>query len=515
MEAFEFIAFNIFSLIFLTACEPIIGNVPLYATKTGYDISIETTGRVNNVEKYWLELARSTGASVPEGLENCTPHGVYAVYRHGTRYPSDGDIEDVHNIIDRLRSTDVNPEFQYLRDAVKIPLSNASQLAETGYREMRELAARMANRFPVLFPDSDVDLSRYSFQSTGKTRTIDSARGYIQGVVGEQQICKTNYSERSFTVNCTENDGTQTPTSTTVPHNPIDDDLLLRFYDVFEDCTEAINGGRTDREQDEFRDGSDVGEVWQRVAERLAGPGRGTWNISREEVILLTEICGYDLTLNNDNETWCKLFETQDLYAPEYHSDLKNYWNKAYGFSINYRISCTLANDALKYLQDRVDNPTQSPLGNFKFAHSETIVPLLALLDLFDEPLPLLASNFLENINRTFRAAHMSPFAANVAFALYGCTTDSAVTYRVQMLLNESPVQLEFCEGQFCTLEEFQAGIEARIGTCDFTEECAEALQDRTTPNPGGSGADINYSVCLQFLLAYVMLVALSFTGAN
>ncbi|XP_022080858.1 multiple inositol polyphosphate phosphatase 1-like [Acanthaster planci] len=505
---------SIFRLIFfplLTLCGPVGNTVPLYATKTGYDLSLETTDSIRNSQLHWLQLAESTGASVPEGLDNCTPYGVYTVYRHGTRYPSDGDLEDVHNIIERLRSTDVNPEFQYLRNVTEVPISNASMLADSGWSEMRELAGRLKNRFPELFPDSDVDLGRYSFQSTGKTRTIDSARGYIEGVVGDDQTCQTNYSERAFTVRCTENAGSPTPTSTTVPHNPIDNDPLLRFYDIWEECTEAVNGGRTKREQNEFRDGPEIGEVWLRVAQELAGPGEGTWDISREEVILLSEMCGYDRALYNDTETWCKLFELEDLYAPEYHSELKNYWNKAYGFSINYRISCTLAQDALNYLQDRVNSPLQSPLGNFKFAHSETIVPLVALLGLFDDPLPLVASNFRENINRTFRAAHMSPFAGNVAFALYGCTSDSAVTFRVQTLLNESPVQLDFCNGQFCSLEEFRTGLERAIGTCNFTEECAEVLLEVTTQQPD-SGADITYSVCLNFLLAYVALIALSFT---
>ena len=74
---------------------------------------------------------------------------------------------------------------------------------------------------------------------------------------------------------------------------------------------------------------------------------------------MLSEMCGFDLAMHNDSNTWCKLFEQQDLYAPEYHSELKNYWNKAYGFSINYRISCELALDAINYLEKRVTMPTR------------------------------------------------------------------------------------------------------------------------------------------------------------
>ena len=65
-------------------------------------------------------------------------------------------------------------------------------------------------------------------------------------------------------------------------------------------------------------------------------------------------MCGFDRAMYNNINIWCRLFEMKDLYAPEYHSELKNYWNKAYGFTINYRISCTLAQDVLNYLDQRM-----------------------------------------------------------------------------------------------------------------------------------------------------------------
>ncbi|XP_033644412.1 multiple inositol polyphosphate phosphatase 1-like [Asterias rubens] len=486
-------------------------DTPLYATKTGYELSVETFGSKSERELNWFDLARTTGAVVPEGLENCAPDGVYVVYRHGTRNPGDGDVRDVHSILERLQNTEINPEFYYLREYPKLPVANASQLVEAGWRELKMLAHRLSTkRFPELFPDKDFDFSRYSFQSTNKSRTIDSARGFLEGLVGENQTCTPEYSKDSFTVECSENEGPITPTSTVIPHSPVDKDPLLRFYDVLETCTEAVNGGKTDLEQDTFSDGPEVGEVWTKVNQKLAPPGGKPFNLSRAEVILLSEMCGFDLAMHNDSNTWCKLFEQQDLYAPEYHSELKNYWNKAYGFSINYRISCELALDAINYLEKRVTMPTSTPLGNFKFGHSETIVPLVTLMGLFNDPIALLSSNFDEHINRVFRAGNMSPFAGNVAFALYRCNGSSDTVHRVQVLLNERPVKLDFCTGQFCSLEEFKGGIERAIGTCDFKEECAAALDDGQKNN-----GNINFSACLQFLLAYVALVGISVIRAS
>ena len=281
MDGTRTLTFVIF--IFMCLCKYVCSDLPLYATKTGYDLSTETFGSLSNRELNWLDLARATGADVPEGLNSCTPDGIYAVYRHGTRNPSDGDLEDMHSIIDRLQNTEINPEFYLLRDFPKIPIANASQLVEAGWEELRTLAERLITRFPELFPDTDFDLTQFSFQSTNKSRTVDSAQGFIEGLVGKNQTCQSNYSEKYFTVECSENDGTVTPTSAVIPHLPLDNDTLLRFYDVWETCSEAVNNGKTDSEQNAFRDGPEIGEVWQRVAKKLAAPGSQPWNISRGE----------------------------------------------------------------------------------------------------------------------------------------------------------------------------------------------------------------------------------------
>ena len=56
------------------------------------------------------------------------------------------------------------------------------------------------------------------------------------------------------------------------------------------------------------------------------------------------------------------------------------------------------------------------------FGHSSSVIPLECLLGLFnDSTLPILADNYDEQANRTYRASRIDPMAANVAFVLYEC----------------------------------------------------------------------------------------------
>lgn len=95
-----------------------------------------------------------------------------------------------------------------------------------------------------------------------------------------------------------------------------------------------------------------------------------------------------------------------------------------------------------------------------RFGHAENIFPLVAALNLFNDPKGLRADNFQENLNRRFKSAVLTPFSSNVAFVLHRCdgynpstTTSSASegnefkidekvysNYKIHVLVNELPV---------------------------------------------------------------------------
>ena len=126
----------------------------------------------------------------------------------------------------------------------------------------------------------------------------------------------------------------------------------------------------------------------------------------------------------------------------------QHYWKKAYGPSITKLTSCKLMSLITTQIMDAARKHEQSVLngGNsrfsirpisdnavFWFSHAETILPVISLLELFDQKLPMAADKFLQrlqsidNRNRfsVFRASNIVPFAANLEFDLYQCKNDT------------------------------------------------------------------------------------------
>lgn len=70
--------------------------------------------------------------------------------------------------------------------------------------------------------------------------------------------------------------------------------------------------------------------------------------------------------------------------------------------------------------------------------HAETLLPLLTLLDLFKDSVPLNSSNFASHHRRVFRSGLIVPYAANLLMALFDCPNG----LRLQVRLNERPLTL-------------------------------------------------------------------------
>ena len=119
----------------------------------------------------------------------------------------------------------------------------------------------------------------------------------------------------------------------------------------------------------------------------------------------------------------------------------------------------------------------------FRFAHAETLLPLISVLGLFKDDNQLLGTNFEENRDRKFRTSRIAPFSANVAFVLFDCGGHSGSTgqgdggfeerYMVQVLFNELPIRLPFCESDVCALSVLKQNLVKHTEQCDFDSMCA------------------------------------------
>lgn len=185
------------------------------------------------------------------------------------------------------------------------------------------------------------------------------------------------------------------------------------------------------------------------------------------------KICAFEATLQHDISHFCSLFDHDDIEVFETFHDLKDYWEKGYGNTINYHISCPLLNDFMKsiYYHTKNTKNEKKPIERVKlrFAHAETIMPFISLLGLFQDESPLLWNSTLTN--RAWRTSEICPFSANVAFALYNCEG----THKIQVLVNEEPVQLPSCKGAtYCPLDTFIESYSDFLShsKCQYNELC-------------------------------------------
>lgn len=107
-----------------------------------------------------------------------------------------------------------------------------------------------------------------------------------------------------------------------------------------------------------------------------------------------------------------------------------------------------------------------------QIGHADTILPLLTLLGFFKDSNTLTATNYAEQMHRSFRTSQMMPYAANFVLVLYDCGSDGL---RLQLLLNEKPVTFPGLSGQTASLprfEEVKEHYRELLQGCDFEAEC-------------------------------------------
>lgn len=143
-----------------------------------------TKSRYEEVNPYLvsdpLSLGPEAGRSLPA---SCTPLQLRAVLRHGTRYPTAGQIRrlgELHTrLLRRAAAAAACPAAVALADwPMWYEESMDGQLAPQGRRDMEQLARRMAARFPALFAAR----RRLELASSSKHRCLQSGAAFRQGL---------------------------------------------------------------------------------------------------------------------------------------------------------------------------------------------------------------------------------------------------------------------------------------------------------------------------------------------
>ncbi|KAM5236640.1 multiple inositol polyphosphate phosphatase 1 [Ctenodactylus gundi] len=430
---------------------------PYFGTKTRYE-------DVNP----GLLLEPETPRRDPALLEGtCTPVQLVALIRHGTRYPTAKQIRKLRQLQGVLQARgpeDGRPGVAGGGLSAALadwPLGYADwmdgQLVEKGRQDMRQLARRLASLFPALF--SRENYGRLRLVTSSKHRCVDSGAAFLQGL---WQLYHPGRAPPDVAdMEC---------------GPPRINDQLMRFFDHCEKfLTEVERNATALYHVEAFKTGPEMQKTLKKVAATLQVPVNDL-NADLIQVAFFT--CSFDLAIKGVKSPWCDVFDIDDAKVLEYLNDLKQYWKRGYGYTINSRSSCSLFQDIFQHLDKAVEQkqrsqPVSSPVI-LQFGHAETLLPLLSLMGYFKDKEPLTAYNYEKQMHRKFRSGQIVPYASNLIFVLYHC--ENAKTpeekFQVQMLLNEKVLPLAHSQETVSLYEDLKNHYKDILHSCQTSEEC-------------------------------------------
>jgi multiple inositol-polyphosphate phosphatase/2,3-bisphosphoglycerate 3-phosphatase len=382
------------------------------------------------------------------------------VGRHGSRAPTVSDIKRLTTLqatIRRHKDLLHNTNYSWLLNWTN-PYKpfQAGNLEVLGELEQYTIAKRFALLYNITAPSVD---NAYPIQTTMIPRAARSGNAFGFGLFeGKGELGRDNF--KPFYIFS----------------ESLERDVTLRFFDICPLYIQTIlNSGDTIAEYTRF-----VREQLPKVAGNVSNR-LGVfplWNLTVDEIDAIYTACTFEYAKSNVTDRWCSLFSDDDFLTLEYAEDLINYWTKGYGYELNYRIACPLLKEIIVIMDGKINRSAEYfvELGKFRFAHAETLLPLIALLGLYRDDAPLRANSSLECIqNRKWRTSVISPYAANLAFILYECnstSTANASQYLVKLIHNEKEMFIPGCENNiYCPYTTFKSKYLSALD-CDFEKLC-------------------------------------------
>eukprot|EP00924_Labyrinthula_sp_SR-Ha-C_P016578 maker-scaffold_6-snap-gene-8.6-mRNA-1 protein AED:0.01 eAED:0.01 QI:67/1/1/1/1/1/3/14/391 len=305
-----------------------------------------------------------------KGFENCHLESVYAIIRHGTRFPTKGS---------RKRMNSNNLAHELLEE-------NDGELMQRGRDELFALGERFKKKYDSL---KDIHL-----QSSSRKRVVESAEFFKKG------FFKTDLN------------GLEEKESTGLKTDP-----LLRYHST---CSKYRKNVKS---KDSYLKRK-VREVEQFFQDKILSLFRKFKKDTKsvDEVKALYEYCQYIHTLDNGDLNHCQVFSKSPdlLEILEYLYDAQSWFLKGGGDELNTNMSCRLQNEISKNLNQN--------LLTLRFAHAETIIPIVTLLNnledsklRFFEDIPKFNEEKFDWKNRTWKLSSLVPYGANLVFEKYSC----------------------------------------------------------------------------------------------
>jgi len=385
--------------------------------------------------------------------DTCSPVQINLLVRHGARFPGEKDI----NKLDALSEV-MHANAAYYNDAYKWmatwknPYSpkESDLLTYSGQLQLYNLAQRMIKEYPKVMTQQYQPYV-YDMQCTQKSRTCISGSSFAYSMLQEAgHLAPLKGSFR--------------PSYMYTESIPLD--LKLRFFDNCPLYVNSVDSNSSAINQYNIYRENQVQQAADEVSKKIGVYPH--WNISYADLTLMFKSCGYDIAVNNNRRHFCTLFDENTTRIMEYATDLDTYYTTGYGYPINYEMACLLLKEMFSIHEAYANGSNTDLLAKFRFAHAETVMPLVALFGLFKDQSPLLANWTDEQINsRQWRGSQIAPFASNVQTVLYKCSD----SYRVKLLVNEKEYSFPGCSDLYCDLKDL-LDIYSNALECPFLDMC-------------------------------------------
>ncbi|XP_021914875.1 multiple inositol polyphosphate phosphatase 1-like isoform X2 [Zootermopsis nevadensis] len=336
----------------------------------------------------------------------CNVLRMWMIVRHGTRYPGSKIIRKMRERLPVLRDSVIqnhklkrgrlcNEEIAALQTwSSHVEETDEKRLAHEGEDEMVELAERFQNRFPQILPDVYTN-STFKFQFTATQRTTESARHFTVGLFGRRVSRHVWFPEAIYR------------------------DPVLRFYKLCQRWrVEVDKNPYSLLERTKFEEGPEMSAALKDVSFHLGF--NETMNIG--DAILLYITCSFETAWDHRAQSpWCAAFSESNMKVFEYAEDLEHYWIDGYGYNITYKQACPPVKDMMQhFLAEEIPGDEPKAQAVVYFAHSGTLLKMLAHLGLYKDENALLHSNFnTVGKYRKWRVSQIDSFGANLAFILF------------------------------------------------------------------------------------------------
>ena len=427
----------------------------LLAPSLAFDIDIGS--HTSYFDKLPFNITYSSNYNNKNRRHSCSkPLSFDLVARHGARHTD--HVQNLNDLATKIFKLSSDPPPFLKAYAYPAGEKQSGLLIPLGMSEHYQLGVSTMTEHISNYSPSDLNV-----MSTFKSRTGQSASSFFSGATSELT-----------------NDECLIPATTTVPLfvSNDQDNNVLRFFDECDYWNENVNENK-DGLSEYYRYVNNSNEFQKALDSFLAMSGINGFNklqFNSDDLFSGFEACTYDLILNNNTRNWCTLVSEDSVVdIINYANDLKMYYKYGPGHKINKNMAKPLLLDFVGSIENsiqRLENEEKGVIGNsgtLRFAHAETLVPFVSLLNVFNNEKTLLADE--RNHDRLFTLSRVAPFAGNVLFKLHDCEG----MWYVDISYNGEDVGI--CDGEFdfdglCNWESFKEKYEDLLNM-DFEEICA------------------------------------------